>query len=135
MILQPIIDVAEICVRKGINHAILSPGSRCAPLTIGFAKHKNISTKTISDERSAGFIALGIAKESKNPVALICTSGTAVLNYGPAIAEAYFNHVPLLIITADRPPQWINQNDGQTIFQENFVCSRAFSYKFFSVGS
>ena len=119
MILQPIIDVAEICARKGISDAILSPGSRCAPLTIGFAKHKNISTKTISDERSAGFIALGIAKESKNPVALICTSGTAVLNYGPAIAEAYFNHVPLLIITADRPPQWINQNDGQTIFQEN----------------
>ena len=119
MILQPIIDVAEICARKGINHAILSPGSRCAPLTIGFAKHQNVRTKTISDERSAGFIALGIAQESKNPVALICTSGTAVLNFGPAIAEAYFNHVPLVVITADRPPQWINQNDGQTIFQEN----------------
>lgn len=119
MILQPIIDVAEICARKGIRDAILSPGSRCAPLTIGFAKHQNISAKTVSDERSAGFIALGIAQESKNPVALICTSGTAVLNYGPAIAEAYFNHVPLLVITADRPPQWINQNDGQTIYQEN----------------
>ncbi|MCZ6899543.1 MAG: thiamine pyrophosphate-binding protein, partial [Bacteroidetes bacterium] len=119
MILQPIIDVAEICARKGIKDAILSPGSRCAPLTIGFAKHQNIKTKTISDERSAAFIALGIAQKSKNPVALICTSGTAVLNYGPAIAEAYFNHVPLVVITADRPPQWINQSDGQTIFQEN----------------
>jgi len=119
MILQPIIDVAEICTRKGIHYAILSPGSRCAPLTIGFAKHQNVNAKTISDERSAGFIALGIAQESKNPVALICTSGTAVLNYGPAIAEAYFNQVPLVVITADRPPQWINQNDGQTIFQEN----------------
>ncbi len=119
MILQPIIDVAEICARKGIKDAILSPGSRCAPLTIGFAKHQNINTKTISDERSAAFIALGIAQNSKNPVALICTSGTAVLNYGPAIAEAYFNHVPLVVITADRPPQWINQSDGQTIFQEN----------------
>ncbi len=119
MILQPILDIAEICVRKGIKDAILSPGSRCAPLTIGFAKHQNINTKSISDERSAAFIALGLAQESKNPVVLICTSGTAVLNYGPAIAEAYFNHVPLLVITADRPPQWINQNDGQAIFQEN----------------
>ncbi len=73
----------------------------------------------ISDERSAGFIGLGIAQATKTPVALTCTSGTALLNYGPAVAEAFFNQIPLLVISADRPPEWIGQRDGQTINQPN----------------
>ena len=73
----------------------------------------------ISDERSAAYIALGMAQSLRQPVILLCTSGTAALNYGPAIAEAYYQKVPLLVITADRPPEWIDQNDGQSIRQRN----------------
>ncbi len=97
---------------------ILSPGSRCAPLTLAFSRHPEIHTRTISDERSAAFIALGMAQELEKPVALVCTSGSAALNYYPAIAEAYFQQIPLLILTADRPSEWIDQYDGQTIFQQ-----------------
>lgn len=96
---------------------MLSPGSRCAPLTITLARHPQVNTRTVSDERSAAFIALGMAQQLGQPVGLVCTSGTAVLNYGPAVAEAYYQHVPLLILTADRPPEWIEQQDGQTLNQ------------------
>ncbi|NVJ85417.1 MAG: 2-succinyl-5-enolpyruvyl-6-hydroxy-3-cyclohexene-1-carboxylic-acid synthase [Algoriphagus sp.] len=119
MSLQAIIDLVEICARKGVKNAILSPGSRCAPLTIAFARHPQIHTRTVSDERSAAFIALGMAQQLNEPVVLVCTSGSAALNYFPAIAEAYFQEIPLLILTADRPPEWIDQWDGQTIFQAN----------------
>lgn len=98
---------------------ILSPGSRCAPLTLAFARHPDIQARTISDERSAAFIALGMAQQLKKPVALVCTSGSAALNYYPAIAEAFFQEIPLLILTADRPSEWIDQFDGQTIFQQD----------------
>ncbi|RIW15093.1 2-succinyl-5-enolpyruvyl-6-hydroxy-3-cyclohexene-1-carboxylic-acid synthase [Algoriphagus lacus] len=118
MIIQPILDLVAICAKKGIDHAILSPGSRCAPLTLAFARHPNIHSRTIPDERSAAFIALGMAQQQSQPVVLVCTSGSAALNYFPAIAEAYFQQVPLLILTADRPPEWIDQWDGQTIYQE-----------------
>ncbi|MDF2158353.1 2-succinyl-5-enolpyruvyl-6-hydroxy-3-cyclohexene-1-carboxylic-acid synthase [Algoriphagus sp. CAU 1675] len=118
MILQPIIDLVAICAKKGIDNAILSPGSRCAPLTLAFAQHPDIHARTISDERSAAFIALGMAQQLEKPVVLVCTSGSAALNYYPAIAEAFFQQVPLLILTADRPPEWIDQYDGQTIFQQ-----------------
>lgn len=114
---QPIHNIAELCAQKGINQVILCPGSRCAPLTLAFARHPGITTRTIPDERSAGFIALGIAQQRKSPVVLVCTSGTAAYNFAPAIAEAHFNEVPLLIITADRPAEWIGQHDGQTIHQ------------------
>ena len=117
MILQPIIDLVAICHQKGITDVILSPGSRCAPLTIAFARHQGIHIRTISDERTAGFIALGIAQESGKAVCLVCTSGSAAMNYFPAVAEAFFQQIPLLIITADRPPEWIDQYDGQTVFQ------------------
>lgn len=76
-------------------------------------------TRSISDERSAAFIALGLAQKLRQPVVLVCTSGTAALNYAPAVAEAYFMQVPLLLLTADRPPEWIDQLDGQTIRQQN----------------
>jgi 2-succinyl-5-enolpyruvyl-6-hydroxy-3-cyclohexene-1-carboxylate synthase len=114
---QPIYDIAALCAKKGITQAILSPGSRCAPLTLAFTRHPEIETRTISDERSAGFIALGIAQESRKPVSVICTSGTAVYNLSPAVAEAFFSETPLVIITADRPSEWIAQHDGQTIYQ------------------
>jgi 2-succinyl-5-enolpyruvyl-6-hydroxy-3-cyclohexene-1-carboxylate synthase len=118
LILQPILDLVAICAKKGITNAILSPGSRCAPLTLAFARHPDIHARTISDERSAAFVALGMAQQLGQPVVLVCTSGSAALNYYPAIAEAYFQQVPLLILTADRPPEWIDQWDGQTIYQE-----------------
>lgn len=117
MILQPIIDLVAICAKKGIQNAILSPGSRCAPLTLAFSRHPDIHARTISDERSAAFIALGMAQQLEKPVVLVCTSGSAALNYYPAVAEAFFQQVPLLILTADRPPEWVDQWDGQTIFQ------------------
>jgi 2-succinyl-5-enolpyruvyl-6-hydroxy-3-cyclohexene-1-carboxylate synthase len=117
--LQPIFDIAELCARKGVTQAILCPGSRCAPLTLAFAKHDDIQVRTISDERSAAFIAHGIAQQSQSPVILVCTSGSAAYDFAPAVAEAFFQGTPLLIFTADRPKEWIDQHDGQTIRQEN----------------
>jgi len=119
MMLQALHDISEICAKKGIHHAVLSPGSRCAPLTISFARNPSIKKYTFSDERSAAFQAIGISGITKSPVALVCTSGSAAYNYAPAVAEAYFQHIPLIIITADRPPEWINQLDGQTIQQND----------------
>jgi 2-succinyl-5-enolpyruvyl-6-hydroxy-3-cyclohexene-1-carboxylate synthase len=119
LIIQPINDLVSLCHIKGITEAILSPGSRCAPITLAFTRHSGIHSRTISDERSAAFIALGIAQQLEKPVVLVCTSGSAAYNYAPAIAEAFFQRIPLLVITADRPPEWIDQWDGQTIRQTN----------------
>ncbi|WKN44686.1 2-succinyl-5-enolpyruvyl-6-hydroxy-3-cyclohexene-1-carboxylic-acid synthase [Tunicatimonas pelagia] len=119
MILSSVIATAQICAELGVRQAIISPGSRNAPLTIAFVRHPTIETYTVSDERSAAFIGLGMARQTHNPVALICTSGSAAYNYAPAVAEAYFQQIPLLILTADRPPEWIDQLDGQTIRQRN----------------
>lgn len=116
---QPIYDIAEICSRKNITHVVLCPGSRCAPLTLAFTRHSGMIARTVSDERSAGFIALGMAQSLGSPVVIVCTSGTAVYNLAPAVAEAYFSHTPLIVITADRPAEWIGQHDGQTIFQND----------------
>ena len=114
---QPIYDIAEICARKNIKYVVLCPGSRCAPLTLAFSRHPEIDTKIFSDERSAGFVALGMAQSTGSPVGVVCTSGTAVYNLAPAIAEAFFSQTPLIIFTADRPAEWIAQQDGQTIYQ------------------
>ncbi|QNF34525.1 2-succinyl-5-enolpyruvyl-6-hydroxy-3-cyclohexene-1-carboxylic-acid synthase [Adhaeribacter swui] len=119
MNLHAVFNIAEICAQHGIKEVILSPGSRCAPLTLAFVRHPAIRVRTISDERAAAFIGLGIALTTRQPVGLVCTSGTAALNYGPAIAEAFYQQVPLLVFTADRPAEWIDQLDGQTIRQEN----------------
>ncbi|WP_162052466.1 2-succinyl-5-enolpyruvyl-6-hydroxy-3-cyclohexene-1-carboxylic-acid synthase [Pontibacter pamirensis] len=119
MIIQPVVNIAEICARKGVEQVILSPGSRCAPLTIAFARHPKLTVRTVSDERAAAFIAIGMAMTTGKPTVLVCTSGTAALNYAPAVAEAFFQQVPLLVLTADRPPEWIDQLDGQTIRQQN----------------
>ncbi|HVD97033.1 MAG TPA: 2-succinyl-5-enolpyruvyl-6-hydroxy-3-cyclohexene-1-carboxylic-acid synthase [Cytophagaceae bacterium] len=116
--MQAIYNIAQICALKGIQHAVLSPGSRCAPLTVSFARHEKIKKYIIPDERSAAFTALGLSRMTKLPTILICTSGSAAYNYAPAVAEAYFQQIPLLILTADRPPEWIDQLDGQTIRQQ-----------------
>ena len=116
-ILQAIHNIAEIFSKKNVKTAILCPGSRSAALTISIVRHPDIETFSISDERSAGFIGMGMAQVSGETVALVCTSGTAAYNFAPAIAEAFFQEIPLIILTADRPAEWINQYDGQTIFQ------------------
>jgi 2-succinyl-5-enolpyruvyl-6-hydroxy-3-cyclohexene-1-carboxylate synthase len=116
---QLIFNIAEICHTLGVTDAILSPGSRNAPLLISFNRHPKIKTYVINDERSAAFIALGMAQKNKSPIVLVATSGSAAYNYAPAIAEAYFQQIPLIILTADRPPEWIDQRDGQTIYQQN----------------
>jgi 2-succinyl-5-enolpyruvyl-6-hydroxy-3-cyclohexene-1-carboxylate synthase len=116
---QTIYNIAEICAAHNVSDAVLSPGSRNAPLTYSFVRHQQINTYTVADERSAAFMALGMSLKTNRPVVLVCTSGSAVTNYSPAIAEAYFQHVPLIVITADRPPEWIDQFDGQTIRQQN----------------
>jgi len=117
--------LAAIIAEKGITHAVVSPGSRNAPAIIAFNRSGRLKLTSISDERSAGFYALGMAQQLGHTVALLCTSGSAALNYAPAVAEAYYQKVPLLVITADRPAEWIDQGDGQTIRQQevyaNFI--------------
>ena len=112
-------SIVALCVAKDIKHVVISPGSRNAPLTIGFTYHDEITPYSIVDERCAAFFALGMAQKLKKPVALVCTSGSALLNYYPAIAEAYYSDIPLVIISADRPVERIDIGDGQTIRQKN----------------
>jgi 2-succinyl-5-enolpyruvyl-6-hydroxy-3-cyclohexene-1-carboxylate synthase len=106
------------CIELGLKHVVISPGSRNAPLIIAFNQHPDIQTYVIPDERSAAFYALGMAQQLNQPVAVLCTSGSAPLNYYPAIAEAYYQQIPLIVFTADRPQAWVDQGDGQTIVQD-----------------
>ncbi|MEM1123040.1 MAG: 2-succinyl-5-enolpyruvyl-6-hydroxy-3-cyclohexene-1-carboxylic-acid synthase, partial [Bacteroidota bacterium] len=112
-------NLVEICAQKGINQVIISPGSRNAPLVISFAEHGAFNCLSIPDERVAGFFALGVAQQTRKPVIITCTSGTASLNFAPAIAEAFYQKIPLLVLTADRPVEWIHQGEGQSIAQRN----------------
>ncbi|MCF6349523.1 MAG: 2-succinyl-5-enolpyruvyl-6-hydroxy-3-cyclohexene-1-carboxylic-acid synthase [Flavobacteriaceae bacterium] len=105
------------CQENGIEKVVISPGSRNAALSIGFFNNKKINCLSIVDERCAAFFALGIAQQTKKPVALVCTSGSALLNYYPAIAEAYYSNIPLVILSADRPKHLLKIGDGQTIKQ------------------
>ncbi|NJN41694.1 MAG: 2-succinyl-5-enolpyruvyl-6-hydroxy-3-cyclohexene-1-carboxylic-acid synthase [Flammeovirgaceae bacterium] len=116
---QPIYDIAQLCSAKGIKDVVVCPGSRSAPLVLGFTRHPDIQCRVISDERSAGFIAIGMAQASQETIALISTSGTAAFNFAPAIAEAFYQNTPLVVFTADRPKEYIDQKDGQTIHQTN----------------
>jgi 2-succinyl-5-enolpyruvyl-6-hydroxy-3-cyclohexene-1-carboxylate synthase len=118
-------SILEIFLAKGITNIIISPGSRNAPLTIGFASNPAFQCYSIADERSAGFFALGIAQQTKKPVALVCTSGSALLNYYPAIAEAFYSQIPLIVLSADRPQSKIDIGDGQTIRQENVFANHS----------
>lgn len=108
--------VADVIAEWGVKDAVCSPGSRNAPLLMAFSA-STIDCHVVVDERSAAFMALGLAEVSRRPVALVCTSGTALLNYAPAVAEAYYKGIPLIVISADRPIQWIDQDDSQTISQ------------------
>ena len=110
--------MVQLCLDKGIEHIVISPGSRNAPLTIGFAENSSFKCFSVVDERSAAFFAMGMAQQLKKPVAVVCTSGSALLNYYPAIAEAYYSDIPLVVISADRPSDFIDIGDGQTIRQE-----------------
>ena len=120
---QGIKNIPEICARQGVKKVIIAPGSRNAPLIFAFTAHPEIECLSITDERSAGYFALGIAQYSGEAVALVCTSGTAVLNFAPAIAEAYYQNLTLLVFTADRPAEMIDQADGQTLRQQNIYAN------------
>lgn len=109
-----LLDVFEA---HGVREAVASPGSRNTPLLISLASREGINTLMVADERNAAFVALGMAMVNRRPVILTCTSGTALYNYAPAIAEAFYQHIPLIVITADRPFQWIDQYDSQTLHQ------------------
>ncbi|ORL46910.1 2-succinyl-5-enolpyruvyl-6-hydroxy-3-cyclohexene-1-carboxylate synthase [Zunongwangia atlantica 22II14-10F7] len=111
--------MVSLCVSKNIKHVVISPGSRNAPLTIGFTHHPEINAYSIVDERCAAFVALGMAQQLQQPVALVCSSGSALLNYYPAISEAFYSDIPLVVISADRPIERIDIGDGQTIRQKN----------------
>ena len=110
-------ELISMLKKYGVNVIVASPGSRNAPLLVAAARENAIEVIPVADERSAAFIALGYAAVSDAPVAIICTSGTAVLNYGPAVAEAFYRALPLIVISADRPYEWIDQDDSQTIRQ------------------
>ncbi|NQX82349.1 MAG: 2-succinyl-5-enolpyruvyl-6-hydroxy-3-cyclohexene-1-carboxylic-acid synthase [Flavobacteriaceae bacterium] len=110
-------DIISKLVSFDINQVVISPGSRNAPFIIGFDSHSKVETYSIVDERCAGFVAMGMAQTSGKPVVLLCTSGSALLNYYPAIVEAYYSNIPLIVISADRLSSHIDIGDGQTIRQ------------------
>lgn len=109
--------LTALLVAHGVKHAVVCPGSRNAPIVHNLNECPNITCHPVTDERSAGFYALGMAQIIRHPVAVCVTSGTALLNLLPAAAEAYYQHVPLVVISADRPTMWIDQQDGQTLPQ------------------
>ncbi|WP_460219095.1 2-succinyl-5-enolpyruvyl-6-hydroxy-3-cyclohexene-1-carboxylic-acid synthase [Psychroserpens sp. MEBiC05023] len=111
--------VIQLCKQKNIKHIVISPGSRNAPLTIGFTNDNFFKCYSIVDERCAAFFALGIAQQIHQPVVVVCTSGSALLNYYPAIAEAYYSDIPLVVLSADRPKHLVGIGDGQTINQKD----------------
>ncbi|MDD7319212.1 MAG: 2-succinyl-5-enolpyruvyl-6-hydroxy-3-cyclohexene-1-carboxylic-acid synthase [Prevotella sp.] len=111
--------LTSLLVSHGIKHVVVCPGSRNAPLVHNFNECPELTCHSVTDERSAGFFALGIAQATDAPVAVCVTSGTAILNLSPAVAEAAYRHYPLVVISADRPTAWIGQLDGQTMPQQN----------------
>lgn len=118
-------NLIEIFKQKGVQHIVISPGSRNAPLTIGFTSNPFFTCYSIVDERCAAFFALGMAQQLQKPVAVLCTSGSAVLNYYPAFAEAFYSQIPLVIVSADRPQHKIDIGDGQTIRQQNVFANHS----------
>jgi 2-succinyl-5-enolpyruvyl-6-hydroxy-3-cyclohexene-1-carboxylate synthase len=125
--------LVETLVRLGLKQVVISPGSRSSPLTVAFARHRAIEAIPVLDERSAAFFALGLARATHRPVALLCTSGTAGANYFPAVIEAQESGVPLLVITADRPPEMRDCGSGQTIDQQKLYGSHVNFYHEFAV--
>ncbi|MDD2798645.1 MAG: 2-succinyl-5-enolpyruvyl-6-hydroxy-3-cyclohexene-1-carboxylic-acid synthase [Bacteroidales bacterium] len=115
---QTVQILVDLCAQKGIKRVVVSPGSRNAPLSIAFNRDPRIECYVIVDERSAAFFALGLSQKSGEAVAIVCTSGTALLNYAPAVAEAFYQRIPLVVLSADRPTEWIEQDDSQAINQQ-----------------
>ena len=109
--------LTALLVRHGVQCAVVCPGSRNSAIVHNLHECPDIQCFPVTDERSAGFYALGMAQALRKPVVVCVTSGTALLNLAPAVAEAYYQHIPLVAVSADRPPQWINQLDGQTLPQ------------------
>jgi len=109
--------ICDVLVKLGVELAVICPGSRSAPLTYGFSTNRKLESIAFLDERSASFFALGVAKCSHKPVVLVCTSGTAVANFFPAVIEAKYSRVPLIVLTADRPAELKGCSAGQTIDQ------------------
>ncbi len=109
--------LTSLLIAKGVRQAVLCPGSRDIPLVANFCEADDVECHAVTDERSAAFCALGIALATRQPVALCLTSGSALLNAAPALCEAYYRHVPLVVVSADRPQPWIGRNDGQTMRQ------------------
>lgn len=120
---QGLFHLADLLICRGVHQLVVSPGSRNAPVITTLCNRPEMTCYTVVDERSAAFFALGIAQQSGKPVAICCTSGSAALNYAPAIAEAYYQRVPLIVLTADRPAEWIDQGDGQTIKQQQIFAN------------
>jgi 2-succinyl-5-enolpyruvyl-6-hydroxy-3-cyclohexene-1-carboxylate synthase len=118
-------SIIEIFKAKDLKQIVISPGSRNAPLTIGFTNNPEFTCYSIADERCAAFFALGLAQQLQKPVAVICTSGSALLNYYPAFAEAFYSQIPLVVMSADRPQSKIDIGDGQTIRQENVFANHS----------
>lgn len=112
-------NVVELCKSKAISDVVITPGSRNAPLTISFVNDAFFNAYSIVDERSAAFFALGVAQRSRKPVVLCCTSGSALLNYYPAVSEAFYSDIPIVVVSADRPVERLDIGDGQTIRQKN----------------
>ena len=109
--------LTALLVAHGIRHAVCCPGSRNSPIVHNLHACPDIQCYPVTDERSAGFYALGMSQALKEPVVVCVTSGTALLNLAPAVAEAYYQHIPLVVVSADRPQAWIDQLDGQTLPQ------------------
>lgn len=118
--------IAETFKSFGIEHIVLSPGSRNGALATHFTHHPDFKTYSIVDERSAGFVGLGMAQQLRKPVVLCCTSGSALVNYFPAVTEAFYQNIPLIILSADRPENLIDNFDGQTIRQKNVLDSHTY---------
>jgi len=112
-------------IKAGIRDVVISPGSRNAPLIIEFTNQPEFNNYSIVDERVAGFFALGMAQQKNKPVVLVCTSGSALLNYYPAVAEAFYSQIPLIVVSADRPQKWVDQGEGQTIRQHNVFANHS----------
>lgn len=126
---HPITAIGQVLSSHNVEHAIICTGSRSAPIALALARTESIQTQVIYDERSAGYVALGIAQVTHKPVAIVCTSGTAVLNLYPAVAEAYYQNIPLILLTADRPAEWLHQYDGQMIDQSKVFGSHVKVYR------
>lgn len=118
-----VLQVIALLKAFNIKQVVISPGSRNAPLIQCFTLDSFFTCHTVVDERNAAFYALGLMQKLKQPAIICCTSGSAVLNYAPAVSEAFYQQLPLIVLTADRTPEWIGQMDGQTLPQPNIFGS------------